>query len=80
MPPDSERPVDFPPSKKTRVRRLHRRARYDRESAYAILDSGVLCHVGYVIDGQPYVTRPPIGARTTGSTGTAPRPAGCCAG
>jgi len=55
-PPEAERPVDFPPSDKTRVKRLHQRARYDRESAYAILDSGVLCHVGYVIDGQPYVT------------------------
>ena len=56
MPPESERTVDFPPSEKTRVKRVHQRARYDRESAYAVLDSGVLCHVGYVIDGQPYVT------------------------
>ena len=57
MPPqEAERPVDFPPTEKTRIKRLHQRALYDRESAYAILDAGFLCHVGYVIDGQPYVT------------------------
>ena len=50
------RPVDFPPSAKTRVKRLHQRARYDRESAYALLDAGFLCHIGYVIDDQPFVT------------------------
>ena len=53
---EAERPVDFRPTERTRIKRLHQRAHYDRESAYAILDSGVLCHVGYVIDGQPYVT------------------------
>ena len=54
--PGNGRPLDYPPSEKTRVKRLHERARYDRESAHAILDAGLLCHVGYVIDGQPYVT------------------------
>lgn len=48
--------IDFPPTDKTRVKRLHQRAHYDRETAHAILDAGFLCHVGYVIDGQPYVT------------------------
>ena len=45
-----------PPSDRARVRRLHERARYDRPSLDAILDAGLLCHVGYVIDGAPYVT------------------------
>ena len=45
-----------PPSNRTRVRRVHERARYDRQSLDAILDAGLLCHVGYVIDGAPYVT------------------------
>jgi nitroimidazol reductase NimA-like FMN-containing flavoprotein (pyridoxamine 5'-phosphate oxidase superfamily) len=49
-------PVDFPPTQKTRVKRLGYRACYDREMVYAILDAGLVCHVGYVIDGQPYVT------------------------
>ena len=48
--------IDFPPSERTRVKRLHERARYDRETVHAILDACLLCHVGYVIDGQPYVT------------------------
>src|SRR6202046_2648958 len=28
---------------------------YDREAAYRILDEGFLCHVGFVVDGQPFV-------------------------
>ncbi|MGI9413478.1 MAG: pyridoxamine 5'-phosphate oxidase family protein [Hyphomicrobiales bacterium] len=44
------------PSEKTRLRRLHERGAYDRETIDAILDAGALCHVGYVVDGSPYVT------------------------
>ena len=44
------------PSDRIRVRRLPKRARYDWESIRAILDAAFLCHVGYVIDGQPFVT------------------------
>ena len=44
------------PSARIRVRRLPKRARYDWESICAILDAAFLCHVGYVIDGQPFVT------------------------
>ncbi len=47
---------DFAPTERTRVKRLHERAIYDRERVYRILDAGFVCHVGYVIDGQPYVT------------------------
>jgi nitroimidazol reductase NimA-like FMN-containing flavoprotein (pyridoxamine 5'-phosphate oxidase superfamily) len=46
----------FTPTKRTRVKRIHERGHYDRETVYAILDAGVICHVGYVIEGQPYVT------------------------
>ena len=49
-------PVDFPPTGKTRIKRKPNRAHYDRATVHAILDAGLLCHVGYVIDGQPYVT------------------------
>ncbi|HJS87499.1 MAG TPA: pyridoxamine 5'-phosphate oxidase family protein [Acetobacteraceae bacterium] len=44
------------PSARTRVRRMPARGIYEREAVYAILDAGLLCHVGYVIEGQPYVT------------------------
>src|SRR3546814_4393654 len=46
--------ADYPPTGHTRVKRLHDRARYDRATVHAILDAGLLCHVGYVIEGQPY--------------------------
>jgi nitroimidazol reductase NimA-like FMN-containing flavoprotein (pyridoxamine 5'-phosphate oxidase superfamily) len=39
----------------TRVRRHPERGRYDRETVDAILDDGFLCHLGFVVDGQPYV-------------------------
>jgi nitroimidazol reductase NimA-like FMN-containing flavoprotein (pyridoxamine 5'-phosphate oxidase superfamily) len=48
--------TDFAPTARTRVKRLPKRARYDRDTVYAILDSGFVCHVGYAIDGLPYVT------------------------
>jgi hypothetical protein len=44
------------PSSRTRVRRLPKRGFYDRATLNAVLDAGFICHAGYVIDGQPYVT------------------------
>ncbi len=46
----------YTPSERTRVRRVRERAVYDRATVHAILDAGLVCHVGYEIDGQPYVT------------------------
>ena len=43
------------PTPRTRVVREADRAVYDREAVYRILDDGFLCHVGFVIDGQPFV-------------------------
>jgi nitroimidazol reductase NimA-like FMN-containing flavoprotein (pyridoxamine 5'-phosphate oxidase superfamily) len=43
-------------TERTRLRRLPKRAHYDRATVHAVLDAGLVCHVGYVIDGQPYVT------------------------
>jgi uncharacterized protein len=51
-----------PSSERTRVRRVPDRARYDRETIYAILDEGLVCHVGFAVEGQPYVI-PTIYAR-----------------
>jgi len=48
--------ADFQPTARTRIKRLHQRALYDRQSVYEILDAGLMCHVAYVIDGQPYTT------------------------
>ena len=51
-----------PPSERVRVRRLPQRGAYDRETVHAILDEALVCHVGFVVDGQPYVI-PTIHAR-----------------
>jgi len=48
--------ADFKPTVKTRVKRLNKRAHYDRDTLNAIIDAALVGHVGYVIDGQPYVT------------------------
>ncbi|MEE8527080.1 MAG: pyridoxamine 5'-phosphate oxidase family protein [Gammaproteobacteria bacterium] len=38
-----------------RIRRIKENAVYDRQSIYRILDEGLVCHVGFVDDGQPVV-------------------------
>lgn len=44
------------PTERTRVRRLPERGAYDRSTIDAILDAMPVAHVGYSIDGQPFVT------------------------
>jgi len=46
---------EFTPTPRTQVRRLPDRGRYDSETIYKILDEGFFCHVGFVVDGQPFV-------------------------
>jgi len=43
------------PTPRTRVVREPERAAYDRETVYQILDEAFLCHVGFAVDGQPFV-------------------------
>jgi uncharacterized protein len=43
------------PTARTRVVREPHRGVYDRETVYRILDEGFLCHIGFAVDGQPYV-------------------------
>jgi nitroimidazol reductase NimA-like FMN-containing flavoprotein (pyridoxamine 5'-phosphate oxidase superfamily) len=40
---------------RTKLRRLPKRGSFDRETIYPILDEAFICHVGFVVDGQPYV-------------------------
>jgi nitroimidazol reductase NimA-like FMN-containing flavoprotein (pyridoxamine 5'-phosphate oxidase superfamily) len=35
---------------------MRHRGSYDRATIYKILDAALMCNIGYVIDGQPYVT------------------------
>lgn len=46
----------FPVSNRNRLRRKHERGRHDRKSINQILDAAMVCHIAYVIDGQPYCT------------------------
>ena len=43
------------PTARTRVIREAERGIYDRETVYRILNEGFLCHVGFSVDGQPFV-------------------------
>jgi nitroimidazol reductase NimA-like FMN-containing flavoprotein (pyridoxamine 5'-phosphate oxidase superfamily) len=43
------------PTERTQVKRLPDRGAYDRETIYRILDDAFVCHVGFVVEGQPYV-------------------------
>jgi uncharacterized protein len=45
----------YSPTERTQVRRRAMRGVYDKAQVHAILDEGFVCHIGYVIDGQPYV-------------------------
>jgi nitroimidazol reductase NimA-like FMN-containing flavoprotein (pyridoxamine 5'-phosphate oxidase superfamily) len=46
----------YPVTARSKLRRRPQRGAYDRPSVYGVLDAGVLCHVGYVINNQPFVT------------------------
>jgi nitroimidazol reductase NimA-like FMN-containing flavoprotein (pyridoxamine 5'-phosphate oxidase superfamily) len=43
------------PTPRTRIVREPQRANYDREVVNQILDEGFICHVGFAVDGQPFV-------------------------
>jgi nitroimidazol reductase NimA-like FMN-containing flavoprotein (pyridoxamine 5'-phosphate oxidase superfamily) len=49
-------PSRFAASDRSKVKRLPKRGSQERADVYAILDSNILCHIAYVIDGQPFVT------------------------
>ncbi|HEX8457409.1 MAG TPA: pyridoxamine 5'-phosphate oxidase family protein [Pyrinomonadaceae bacterium] len=45
----------FTPTKRTTLKRLPKRGEYGRVEVYRILDEGFVCHVGFVVEGQPFV-------------------------
>ena len=42
-------------TERTTVKRLPARGSYERDVVHGILDAGLVCHLGFVADGQPYV-------------------------
>ena len=56
----------YAPTNRTRLRRLPERGSYDTDTVHAILDEGFVCHVGFVLDGHPFVI--PTGYARVGET------------
>src|SRR5918997_1732513 len=46
---------EFTPTERTTLKRLPKRGAFDRDTVYGILDEGFVCHVGFVVGGQPFV-------------------------
>ncbi len=46
---------NFPQTARTTLKRLPQRGSYDRELINEILDEGFICHVGFTVDGRPFV-------------------------
>jgi hypothetical protein len=55
--------TDFAPTERTQVRRLPKRALYEREAVYRILDEGLICHIGFMAEGKPVVIPTGYGRR-----------------
>jgi len=45
----------FEKTERTTLKRLPARGVYDRELVYSILDEGLICHVGFAVEGRPFV-------------------------
>jgi len=45
----------IPQTPRTTLKRLPQRGNYDREAINQILDEGFICHVGFAVDGRPFV-------------------------
>jgi len=45
----------LPPTPRTTLKRLPKRGSHQRETINQILDEGFICHVGFAIEGQPFV-------------------------
>lgn len=53
---------EFPITETNKLKRYPNRGSYDKETIYRIVDEALICHVGFIVDGQPFVI-PTIHAR-----------------
>jgi hypothetical protein len=51
----SEQSPNFTSTARSKVRRLPKLGSYDRDLIYTILDEGLICYVGFAVEGQSYV-------------------------
>ena len=47
--------MDFPQTARTNLKRLPKRGVYDRDQVFKILDEGMICHVAFNVDEQPFI-------------------------
>ena len=45
----------FPKTARNKVKRMPERGHYDAATIYPIIDAALICHVGFVLEGQPFV-------------------------
>ncbi|MCA1590507.1 MAG: pyridoxamine 5'-phosphate oxidase family protein [Acidobacteria bacterium] len=43
------------PTDRTQLKRLPKRGNFDRQTIYKILDEGFICHLGFAVEGKPFV-------------------------
>ena len=55
--------ADYPIDSRNKVKRVPKRAHYDQQTVYEVLDAGYMCHVGFAVEGQPYVIPTAFGRR-----------------
>jgi uncharacterized protein len=46
----------YPVTTRNKAKRMRERATYDAAAVYELLDSALICHIAYVVDGQSYCT------------------------
>ena len=47
--------MTFPKTPRSKIKRIAERGHYDKEAVYAVLDAGLIAHVGIAPEGQPFV-------------------------
>jgi uncharacterized protein len=47
--------VELTPTQRSQIKRIPQRGNYQRQTVEEILDEGLICYVGFVVDGQPFV-------------------------
>ena len=47
--------AEIPRTERTTLRRLPKRGSFDRALIHEVLDRALICHVGFVVDGRPFV-------------------------
>jgi len=52
---DNEIAQEQTATQRSLLRRLPQRSQYEQQVIYQILDEGLVCHVGFAVDGQPFV-------------------------